>query len=291
MTINNLPTDINAEVLLDYYPKGTFNVKFKGPHKRNSYKDILSLENGFERMHLSLGRNSIYNALPEYIFHPIDRFDLPVEKKKERFEEEYENQEEERENAYSFFAPIDLFLLHQKLKVNHEIHKLTSNNKVLIDIISDSLSEKKKNNRFIKKSLEYLPYCNIIRGDRTSITLMLRKILTEEGLTVNVNNLDKTFSDNEPRYNTELGEELVSTFLGSEFEQNTICYNINYWNDEECNENFNTFIQDLEEYRTFIQDYFLSIESVLEFNVHNDVPSLRLSDTTIYNYLNYNTNI
>ena len=44
MAIKNLPTDINAEVLLEYYPKETFDVELKGLHKRNAYMDILNLE-------------------------------------------------------------------------------------------------------------------------------------------------------------------------------------------------------------------------------------------------------
>ena len=291
MAIKNLPTDINAEVLLEYYPKETFDVELKGLHKRNAYMDILNLEDKGERMQLTLGRNSLYNSLPEFLFHPIDRFDLPQHNQKERFAEEYANQEQEKENAYKFFAPIDLALLHQRVRARHHINSLTSGNKVLIDIISDCLSEKQKNNRFIKNSLEYLPYCKIIRGDRTLITMMLRKILMEEGIVVDINNNNKTFVDSAPRYKTEVDSDLSSLYVGTEFEQETLCYNVYYWNDEECNENFNSFVDDIEEYRMFVQDFFLSVESILEFNVCHDAPTLRLSDTTIYNYLNYNTNI
>lgn len=291
MAIKNLPTDINAEVLLEYYPKCTFDVELKGLHKRNAYTDILGLEDTDERMQLFLGRNSLYNSLPEFLFHPIDRFDLPKYNQRERFAEEYANQEQEKENAYKFFAPIDLALLHQRIRAKHYIYSLTSGNKVLIDIISDCLTEKQKNNRFIRSSLEYLPYCKIIRGDRTLITMMLRKVLMEEGIVLNISNEKKTFTDSIPRYKTEVDSDLSSLYVGAAFEQETLCYNVYYWNDEECNENFNSFVDDIEEYRMFVQDFFLSVESILEFNVCHDAPALRLSDTTIYNYLNYNTNI
>lgn len=291
MTLKNLPTDISAEVLLDYYPEGTFNVEYKGLHKRNTYKDILSIEEDNGRLQMSLGRNSLYNSLPEFLFHQIDRYDLPQYNQKERFEEEYLKQEQEKENAYKFFAPIDLALLIQKIKVQHEFQKISDGNKVLINIIADSLSEKQKSNRFIKQSLVFLPYCNIIRGDRTLITFMLRKVLMEENIVVNISNREKIFSDKEVRYNTEVGSELTTLYVGTEYAQNTLCYDVYYWNNEECDENFCEFIEDLNEYRTFIQDFFLSIESELEFYVYNDAPALRLSDTTTYNYLNYNTNI
>ena len=71
-----LPSDINVETLLSYFPQGRCKVALKGLHKRNTYNDIIETEemlNG--TMHITVGRNSIYNALPEYMFHPIDRFD------------------------------------------------------------------------------------------------------------------------------------------------------------------------------------------------------------------------
>ena len=39
-----LPGDINAEVLLSYYPLGTVKLAMQGMHKRNSYGDIIDLE-------------------------------------------------------------------------------------------------------------------------------------------------------------------------------------------------------------------------------------------------------
>ena len=111
--LKNIPEDINVELLLSYFPEGSCKVAFKGLHKRNSYKDIIETEEKSNGTFVfGIGRNSLYNSLPEFIFHPIDRFDnLPKAEEKERFAEEYQEQEQEIENAYKFFAPIDLFLL------------------------------------------------------------------------------------------------------------------------------------------------------------------------------------
>lgn len=291
MCPKNLPADINAEILLEYYPKETFAVELKGQHMRNTYQDVLELEEAKGRIRMSLARNSIYNSLPEFLFHPIDRFDMPQYNQKERFAEECAKQEQEIENSYKFFAPIDLALLHQRIRVRRETDAFTSENKVLIDIVLDSLSEECKNNRFIRKSYEYIPYCNIIRGDRTLITMMLRKVLMKEDIVIAVNNSNVHYFDRMPRYDTELDSELDSLYLDSGFEQNTLCYNVYYWDDAECDENFSQFISDLEEYRRFVQDWFLAVDALLKFDVYKDTPPLKLSDSTTFNYLNYNTNI
>lgn len=299
--IQNLPTDINAEVLIGYYPPGTFDVIFKGPHKRNAYKDVLALEGTFgaapqksgraRRVSMDLGRNSLYNSLPEYLFHPIDRFDLPERDKKSRFDEEYDLQEQEKEDAFQFFAPIDLALLHQRVRVSRALQEFASDNKVLIDALADSLTVEQRKNRFISRSLTYLPYCKTIRGDRTLITLMLRKVLMDEGLVLDASCLCQTFEDASPRYAMEVGTSLSALYLGDGYNQEVLSYDVRYWNDEACDEHFDTFLDELEAYRAFVQDYFLSVEAVLSFNVQTDAPPLRLNDTTIYNYLNYNTNL
>ena len=111
MLPRNIPEDINIELLLSYLPEGSFKLAFRGLHKRNSYKDIVDVEEKRDGTLLfGIGRNSLYNALPEFMFHSVDRFDnIPKSEEKERFAEEYQRQEQEKENAYKFFAPIDLF--------------------------------------------------------------------------------------------------------------------------------------------------------------------------------------
>ena len=84
---------------------------------------------------------------------------------------------------------------------------------------------------------------------------------------------------------------MVSYKALNTLEESVITYSISYWSDEDCNEDFLLFVNDLEEFRCFVQDYLISVDSVLVFDVSKDSSPLRISDTTLYNYLNYNTNI
>ena len=85
MSLNNLPDDINIELLLSYFPEGTLKVAMRGLHKRNTYNDIIDVdENKDGTIVVGVGRNSLYNTLPEFLFHPIDRFDsIPKSEEKE----------------------------------------------------------------------------------------------------------------------------------------------------------------------------------------------------------------
>lgn len=290
---SKLPSDINVELLLPYYPTGKFKVALKGLHKRNTYNDIINTEIiDDDIMHVDVGRNSIYNSLPEYVFHPIDRFDnIPAYQEKERYQEEIDKQEEEMRKAYLFFAPIDVLLLHLRSEVREKINPLGSEDLVMQQIIGDNITEEQRQNRFIKQVIPFLPSCKYIRGNRTLITFMLRKIFMEEGLSLKPRKSTRQFTDEDPRYENRLDMTLGECYVGNTFSESVGYYDIYYWSDEECTDLFLKFIDEVEMLRLFIKDFFLSVEEDIVFDIHHDEPPLRLADEVFYNYLNYNTNI
>lgn len=288
----NVPQDIDAEVFLGFFPQEMFRVKFCGLHKRNAYNDILEIEKEQDKFLLHLGRNSLYNSLPEYLFHSIDRFDnIPEREKKQRFSEEYAKQEREKEQAYKFFSPIDTLLFQLRLEVRGQLNKYVESNTVIQDILLDKLTTEQRKNRFIKRTIPYIPSCKMIRGNRTLITLLLRKVLADEGMKINVKSKQLDFTDETPRYGNSEGCEIGEVYVGNTYSESVTRYYISYWSEEDCNEDFLLFVNDMEEFRQFVQDYFVSVDSILEFDISKESSPLRLTDTILYNYLNYNTNL
>jgi hypothetical protein len=291
---NLLPSGINAELLLNYYPEGKFKVSLQGLHKRNSYRDVIELEEmgDLDAIHATLGRMSIYNSLPEYMFHPVDRFDnLPLNNESEAFHEQVDEQEQEIADAYRFFLPIDVLLFRLRAQVRKHIESFTQGNVVMQQILSDNLTEEQRNNRFIRQIFPFLPQCKFIRGNRTLLTFLLRKVFLDEGLKVRVKEVTRDFSDETPRYENALDMDLGNSYVGSVYNDTITTYEIHYWSDSECDSNFVKFTEEVEELRLFLQDFFLSVETELVFNISQDYPPLRLNDEKIYNFLNYNTNI
>ena len=289
-----LPLDINAELLLNYFPEGKFRISFQGLHKRNSYHDIIDLEEMVDKdaIHATLGRMSIYNSLPEYMIHPIDRFDnLPVNNESEAFHNEVDKQEQEKADAFKFFSPIDVLLFHLRANVREQIEQYTRGDVVMQQILGDRLTEKQRANRFIRQFEPFLPQCKYIRGNLSLLTFLLRKVLLEEGLRVEVKQEMSHLSDQHPRYENQVDAVLGDCYVDNSYSENVTIYRISYWSDEECNENFLTFVDEMEELRLFLRDYFLFAEDELVFHITQDYPPLRLNDEKIYNYLNYNTNI
>ena len=288
-----LPGDLNAELLLAYLRRGVCKVALRGLHKRNTYRDIIRTDSlNDESFLLTVGRNSIYNSLPEYMFHPIDRFDnLPKYEEKERFAQQVDQQKEEIENAFRFFAPIDILLIWLRTQVRTKVEKFAEEDVVMQQILGDRLTEEQRENRFIRQLLPYLPHCKRIRGNKTLLTILLRKVLMSEGMTISVGHEQQWLADGEPRYENQLDMTLGESYVGNEYDETVTTYDISYWSDEACDADFLKFVDELEVLRQFIQDYFLSVEEVLRFNIVHDGQPLRLNDDVEYNYLNYNTNI
>ena len=295
MLPKNIPSDINIELLLSYFEKGSFKVNLKGLHKRNVYNDIIDIEEKADgTLLVSVARNSIYNALPEYLFHPIDRFsNLPILEEKERFAEEYEKQEQEKEHAYRFFAPMDILLLMLKIETREQLQEYIDTNKVLTNIILDDehqLSDDQVNNRFIRKAVPFLVYSKYIRGNKTLLTFLLRKIFMDEGLDFEIHDRETEYEDFIPRYSEGLNAQLNDSFLGNMYYEPVKTYNLHYW-PEKCDENFLQLVQEVDLFRRFVEDYFLSVEESLQFNITDSTSTVTLSDDVDLNYLNYNTNI
>ncbi len=292
MLPRNIPDDINIELLLSYFSEGSCKIAFSGLHRRNAYNDLMDLEDDNGTMKLTVGRTSLYNVLPELMFHPIDRFDnLPAANEKELFEEAYDAQEREIENAYKFFAPIDLMLLRLRLGIRERLKEYAETDKIMIDILGDEINEAQRQNRFIRQVLPFLPFCKWIRGNRTHLALMLRKVFMEEGLSIGIEDKKYEFTDPCPRYDTQLGSDITGLYVGNTFYEQVTTYDICIWSESFCDADFLNVVEEIEIFRQFIQDYFMGLEEVLKFNISCDTDSIRLSDESFYNFMNYNMNI
>ena len=287
--MHNIPLDIKAETLLAYLSKNKRAIDLKGSHNRNAYEDISAIneeESGI--INVSIARNGIYDILPESLFHPIDRFDnIPANEYKERFKEECEQQQIEEDNARKFFKPFDNIIMELNTIVYNLKNDIYDSN-ILKEILCDKLPGRYRRNRFIKKTIEYIPICRNIRGNKSLILLMLRHTLLDEHIRISEFRNQASMQDIQPRYNYQLVDSASSDddyFLGNEFDEDITTYNIQYWSD------FLVFIEEMNVFEDFLNEYFIGIETCIKFNITKMSLPVRLSDEVFYTYLDYNTNI
>lgn len=293
MTPKHIPSDINVEILLRYLCDRPRKVEFKGVHKRNAYLDIIDAEEKEDgALLLSLGRHSLYDSLPEYMFHPMDRFsNIRDVEKKERFEEEEEKQTREISNATRFFYPVDVALLHENMEVGERLERHFTDNHVLISMIADRLHEEQTENRYIRLALTFLPMVARIRGNRTLLTIMLRKILVDDDIVFEGQRKWEEMRDVDPKYDTLVGDCLDALYAGNIYDEKVTSYSLTYWPSDEADlDRFPCFLEELEIFRKFVQDYFMSVEEMMVFVVRKDCEPLVLDDAEHF-FMNYNTNI
>lgn len=290
-----IPLDIKAETLLSYLPRDKRTIELKGSHKRNAYEDIADInvdESGITN--IAISRNSIYDILPESLFHPIDRFDnIPANEYKERFKEECEQQQIEEDNARKYFQPFDNVLM-ELSSIITESKNDESFARILENIVLDSLPDIYRNNRFVCKAREYMPVCRNIRGNKGLLSLMIRHILFDENVKMYGHHEQRLIKDTKPRYNFRLDDETSADndfFLGNEFWEDITTYDIHYWNEDECGHGFLSFVNDMKVFEDFLNEYFMGIECSIKFNISAIALPVRLSDEVFHTFLDYNTNI
>ena len=128
---------------------------------------------------------------------------------------------------------------------------------------------------------------------------MLRKILVDEQIEFKIHEESVEFcevftkdAEQDPRYLGTVGNNSLDSFyLGNSYIDNVLTYDIHYWSDEVCDKRFLEFVNDMEVFRQFLQDYFFAVGTELRFDISTDADDLYLDDGTRHQYLNYNTNL
>lgn len=101
----------------------------------------------------------------------------------------------------------------------------------------------------------------------------------------------QSFTDEDPRYKERLDNDLDGLYLGSTFNEPVTVFEIRFWPEEQCDEHFLQFVKEVEIFRSFLQDYFMSVEEILRFDITCDSDPVCLSDDNNFYYMNYNMNI
>lgn len=288
----SFPIDIKAEELVNFLAQKHPLVEICGSHKRNAYQDILEIsDDNSGTTKLSVCRNGLYDLLPEALFHPVDRFDnLMGSTYADDFRDEYVRELQEEENARRFFQPFDLALFQINCLIHEAKNRNFGDSSPLIDIICARMPQRLRDNRFIKRAIPFVPLCHRIRGDKFLISMLLRKILFEEGITLKGHYETIECHDQEPRYPATLNNT-EDLYLGQKYTEDILTFRIPYWDEDACDERFLEFLNDMNVFAEFCNDYFMGLGTELRFDIATSSLAVRLSDNVHYNYLNYNTNL
>ena len=211
-------TDVKAEVIIaDLIEKGIdisdIEIILSSAFERNYKKDLSDVYVDMVKRVISLHitRNSLYDNLPEGLFHPVTRYSNldPDDRKKE-----FKKQKQEEGKSRKFFRPYDKEFLAQKAQLEIETRKLIQ------DLLAESekwfINETNIPRQYFRRLVKYLPFTNKVKGNLGLTAQCLSEILETK---ISANSYYKTQN---PTLSAQFDENIMgSSYLG----ENLICGN------------------------------------------------------------------
>jgi len=174
-------TDIKAEVVIADIREhqidfNNIEVKFDGAFERNYKKDINSLRVDMVKQAISLHltRNSLYDVLPEGLFHPVSRYGGLDAKE---LKAEFKKQKQEEEKARRFFQPFDQEFLLQRVQLELSVRNLFENPMSVFESLFPNRTGIPQ--KFYRQLLKYLPFTNYFKGNAELTAQCLAEIVDE----------------------------------------------------------------------------------------------------------------
>lgn len=301
--INGTHEDIRAEVIVSDLLAGKLRpedliIRFNGQQKRAKSKDIDRVEvvhkkHSRTQLELTLNRDSIYDTLPEGVFHqPSD--DLQTGSVSEMVDE-YRRQQQEEEEARKFFAPFENELFFQKSLIESEefqqlfqIQQSRLSSEVLKTLGIDTNLPR----AFTARLLRILPYSSHIAGDKKR-TEKIFSLLLKNKVSLKSNHFTMTYRNGPSASvgestlgtDTTVGNQVIPDYFGTKLIVGPISKNelLLYKNDGWKKNALQTII-----------NFFIPVEweLVVEFNIQKEeTKSFFLNDLQSDARLGYTTTL
>lgn len=299
-----IPKEVDADVAtsiiipcIDDNTEGkvTYAYDFKGVSERTALGDVLTTsiknkQNSNPSVTFSLKRDSLYHILPEYLFHPLDRY-LGADGDTEEFEKRYKEQEEQEKNALTYFRPFDRHF--QVLRTEYQKwlndHIFNGN-----QFISDYLTSGYKFNRsnpFIQAVYPCIPWLRDNRGNPDMIKVALSyAFMGKATIQRKWKDVNMPLSDSVP---SNVGGLIDNLFLGSTHSCGSYNWHVIYQTEIEDEDSLEKLKRLVREFEDFFPDWFLSIEETLtiEFGDWTAKPELTIKNQENGIFLNYSTQL
>ena len=268
-SIKEILPDIKAEVIVaDLIDKGMGTdqllVVHKGSFGRNYSKDIAEVDLDMVKNYIvfHISRDSLYDVLPEGLFHDVSRFNkLDADGRKI----EFRKQKKEEADARKFFLPFDHEFFHHKTRLELEILDLIRDPSPIFNPLFKlnlSLPE-----IYERKFISVLPFTNEIKGNIELTASCLSEILGKE-IKFSSHHVDRKYDSSGIAGPSSKEKELLgeSFICSSHFSEDTITWKFSIISEDD---------HDISAYADFTQgfikqliskyyDFFIPVEIEVE---------------------------
>ena len=273
----------------------TYSYEFEGVADRTASGDVLSVDiknrnNATSSVKFSLKRDSLYHILPEFLFHPLDRYSGTIGDVAE-FDKRYKEQEDQEKSALAYFKFFDKSF--QELKVNYQLwlnENIFKGNHFLSDFIISGYSVN-RDNPYIKAVLPCLPWLRGNRGNREMTEVALGYAFAGNA-TVTCEWRDYNMELNSDVHST-LSGTLTDMHCGATFHSGSYLWLVCYQTKLDTEERLNELKGFIEDFSAFFCEWFLNVEDKLKVEFGDWEASPVLTETIGLKgiFLNYSTQL
>lgn len=246
---------------IDVFNQSTFSRSYR--------RDVInfkvdSFSSNKDKLQLNIARNSLYDTLPEGIFHDS----IKAKNNALSYSEMHQKQKKQEQDARSFFAPLENEFFTQKVFIEKNERDLINQ---FTNLKTDFLLkfwklDKNIPARYSIKLLQLLPYAHKVSGEIELTALSLEKIIDE---TVSIQKKYRTIAENLiPE--SEDSEKQLGVNLTLELKETAISYP--YWEitiGPVEKENIDKYLTTSDTYKfiAIFCDYFIPMEIDTEINI------------------------
>lgn len=269
---------------------------YKGVHERTAKGDdlLVTLQNSTKKAMIRylLKRDSLYHILPEYLFHPLDRYANSVGDEDE-FKKSREAQKEMEENALRYFYPCDKVLQEERIAFQSFLNdRILRNNTFIVDFITEG-HRVNRNNRYINNVYPCIQWLRAYRGVKRVIEVALRLAFCNSIARYEVRMNEVNIPIDTKTCHCCLDGTIDDLFCGDTYTETEELISVSYQTPIMSQKQIEISHRDIDEFKEFFQLWFLGLHQrlTIDFGDYTKVAVMFTGTTDHDLYLNYNTQL
>lgn len=304
----SLPTDIDADLsiaVIDSNIKPLISASelplkelyvFNGVHERTAKGDnlLVSASTSTKRHQLkySLKRDSIYHILPEYLFHPLDRY-ADTDGDKDEFIKRRKAQQAIEADAIDYFYPFDksfqLLRSSFQQKLNNEV---LNNNLFIVDFITEGY-DIDKNNPFIKGAYPCIIWLRNNRGVKKLLEVAIKYAFSDSLNSYNVVSEEQSSEIDKDTCHITLDGDIDNLYCGPKYYYLEEVFNVKYQTEIISESQIKKISSDIVKFMEFFKQWFLTHNQTIqvEFGDYTKQPIMNVGTSDNDLFLGYNTQL
>lgn len=269
---------------------------FNGVHERTAKGDnlLISASTSTKRHQLkySLKRDSLYHILPEYLFHPLDRY-ADTDGDKEEFVKRRKAQTDIEADAIEYFYPFDKSFQVLRTSFQQKLNNEILNNKLfIVDFITEGYNID-KNNPFIKGAYPCIIWLRNNRGVKKSLEVAIKYAFSDSLNSYNMVSEEQSSEIDTTTCHITLDGEIDNLFCGSQYYYLEESINVKYQTEIVSESQIQKTASDIEKFVEFFKEWFLAQNQIIkvEFGDYNKRPIMNVGTSNDDLFLGYNTQL